>query len=465
MEPKEKYEQLIEEESQELKRELDNYRAMIKCANILSMPKDDIQKYISNLLENQKSLLLLFPQLTSNVQIINFFWENNALELEQVTIALNNILTDERVKDCLNNKEKYELQVKKLESEIKELDEKSLTAKASFILKASISDEEKISILKELAYESCKNATTKEENIIKEKEKESKEIETLFPEEVTVNVNKEGLNKLKEEYLKLKDSIESIISKYYYLINGKDEKYINYNREMAKAIKAQESQDNLNLSTLGIDEFQYKDISMTVLILDMLETKQELELQLDNPNTTLEDISDYFNILKEDYNKAIVLDSILTEEKIEEEKTTNEIYFLLDESNSPFFDMDKFSKDDKKRCQALIEKFEKGVHDHEKGKKHTKFKSNYKKNNIYINRSSNMCVSYIRTKDNKVLILTFADFKEVFDNTEPIALNFDYLIDEALANIKNNNVTFLETQKEFVEYFKEQIKTKGDEHK
>ena len=465
MEPKEKYEQLIEEQLQELKRELDNYRAMIKSAEILSMPKDDIQKYISNLLENQKTLLLLFPQLTSNVQIINFFWENNALELEQVTIALNNILTDERVKDCLNNKEKYELQVKKLESEIKELDEKSLTDKASFILKASISDEEKISILKELAYESCKNATTKEENIIKEKEKESKEIETLFPEEVTVNVNKEGLNKLKEEYLKLKDSIEIIISKYYYLINGKDEKYINYNREMAKAIKAQESQDNLNLSTLGIDEFQYKDISMTVLILDMLETKQELELQLDNPNTTLEDISDYFNILKEDYNKAIALDSILTEEKIEEEKTTNEIYFLLDESNSPLFDMDKFSKDDKKRCQALIEKFEKGVHDHEKGKKHTKFKSNYKKNNIYINRSSNMCVSYIRTKDNKVLILTFADFKEVFDNTEPIALNFDYLIDEALANIKNNNVTFLETQKEFVEYFKEQIKTKGDEHK
>lgn len=463
MEPKEKYEQLIKEQSQELKRELDNYRAMIKSADILSMPKDDIQKYISNLLENQKSLLLLFPQLTSNLQIINFFWENNALELEQVTIALNNILTDERVKDCLNNKEKYELQVKKLESEIKELDEKSLTAKASFILKASISDEEKISILKELAYESCKNATTKEENIIKEKE--SKEIETLFPEEVTVNINKEGLKKLKEEYLKLKDSIESIISKYYYLINGKDEKYINYNREMAKAIKAQESQDNLNLSTLGIDEFQYKDISMTVLILDMLETKQELELQLDNPNTTLEDISDYFNILKEDYNKAIALDSILTEEKIEEEKTTNEIYFLLDESNSPLFDMDKFSKDDKKRCQALIEKFEKGVHDHEKGKKHTKFKSNYKKNNIYINRSSNMCVSYIRTKDNKVLILTFADFKEVFDNTEPIALNFDYLIDEALANIKNNNVTFLETQKEFVEYFKEQIKTKGDEHK
>ena len=87
---------------------------------------------------------------------------------------------------------------------------------------------------------------------------------------------------------------------------------------MSRAIKAQERQEGLNLSTLGIDEFQYKDISMTVLLLDMLETKQELELQLDNPNTTLEDISDYFNMLKEDYNKAIALDSILTEEKIEE---------------------------------------------------------------------------------------------------------------------------------------------------
>lgn len=465
MEPKEKYEQLIEEQSQELKRELDNYRAMIKSADILSMPKDDIQKYISNLLENQKSLLLLFPQLTSNVQIINFFWENNALELEQVTIALNNILTDERVKDCLANKEKYQLQVKRIETEIKEFDEKSLAAKASFILKASISDEEKISILKELAYESCKNATIEKGNIHQAQNKESEEIETLFPEEVTVNVNKEGLNKLKEEYLKIKDSIDSIISKYYYLINGKDEKYINYNREMAKAIKAQESQDNLNLSTLGIDEFQYKDISMTVLMLDMIETKQELELQLSNTNTKLEYISDYFNMLKEDYNKALSLDTILTEEKIEEEKPTNEIYFLLDESNIPLFDIDKFSKDDKKRCQALIEKFEKGVHDHEKGKRHTKLKSDYKKNNIYINRSSNMCVSYIRTKDNKILILTFANFKEVFDNTEPIVLNFNYLIDESLANIKNNNATFLETQKEFTEYFKEQIKTKGDEHK
>ena len=466
MEPKEKYEQLLEQQSQELKRELNKYNTMINSANILNMPKSDIRKYISNLLEHQKTFLLLFPQLTSNFQILKFFYDNNALEIEQVQIAINNILTDEIVKDCLNNIEKYQLQVKNLESQLKELDAKSLTAKAAFILKASITDEEKISILKDLAYTSCKSATEKEEkNKHSEMSKVHEKIESLFTDEKPININQEELNDIKDEYYKIKNNIESIMNKYYYLINGKDEKYINYNKEMARAIKTQESQDNLNLSTLGIDEFQYKDISMTVLILDMLETKQELELQLDNPNTTLEDISDYFNILKEDYNKAIVLDSILTEEKIEEEKTTNEIYFLLDESNSPFFDMDKFSKDDKKRCQALIEKFEKGVHDHEKGKKHTKFKSNYKKNNIYINRSSNMCVSYIRTKDNKVLILTFADFKEVFDNTEPIALNFDYLIDEALANIKNNNVTFLETQKEFVEYFKEQIKTKGDEHK
>ena len=110
------------------------------------------------------------------------------------------------------------------------------------------------------------------------------------------------------------------MSKYYYLINGKDEKYINYNKEMSRAIKEQESKDNLDLSTLGIDEFQYKDISMTVLILDMFEVKAELESQLNNPTATLEDIRDYFNMLKEDYNKAISLDKILTEEKKEEEK-------------------------------------------------------------------------------------------------------------------------------------------------
>ena len=76
-----------------------------------------------------------------------------------------------------------------------------------------------------------------------------------------------------------------------------------------------------------------------------------------------------------------------------------------------------------------------------------------------------MCVSYIRTKDNKVLILTFANFKEVFDNTEPIVSNFDYIIDTTLTNIKNNNALFLEQQQEFTEQFKAMVAVKGDEHK
>ena len=466
MEPKEKYEQLLEEQTQKLKKELNKYKTMIDSANILIMPINDKKRYIENLLEHQKTFLLLFPQLTSNFQILKFFYDNNALEIEQVQIAINNILTDEIVKDCLSNIEKYQLQVKSLESQIKELDEKSLTAKASFILKANITDEEKISILKEIAYESCKSVTKKEEKLKSHKiPTPQEEIESLFTEEETPNINQEELNNIKGEYYKIKNNIESIMTKYYYLINGKDEKYINYNKEMSRAIKEQESKDNLDLSTLGIDEFQYKDISMTVLILDMFEVKAELESQLNNPTATLEDIRDYFNMLKEDYNKAISLDKILTEEKKEEEKTTNEIYFLLDENNNSFFQINKFNKEEKKHCLSLIDKFAKGVHDHEKGKKHTKFKSGYKKNNIYINRSSNMCVSYIRTKDNKVLILTFANFKEVFDNTEPIVSNFDYIIDTTLTNIKNNNALFLEQQQEFTEQFKAMVAVKGDEHK
>ena len=88
------------------------------------------------------------------------------------------------------------------------------------------------------------------------------EIESLFTEEETPNINQEELNNIKGEYYKIKNNIESIMTKYYYLINGKDEKYINYNKEMSRAIKEQESKDNLDLSTLGIDEIQYKDISM-----------------------------------------------------------------------------------------------------------------------------------------------------------------------------------------------------------
>lgn len=466
MEPKEKYEQLLEEQSQKLKRELNKYKTMINIANILIMPINDKKRYIEKLLEHQKTFLLLFPQLTPNFQILKFFYDNNALEIEQVQIAINNILTDEIVKDCLSNIEKYQLQVKNLESQIKELDEKSLTAKVSFILKTSITEEEKISILKELAYTSCKSATEKEEkNKYSEMQKAHEEIESLFTEEETININQEELSNLKEEYYKIKDKIESIIKKYYYLINGKDEKYLNYNKEMARAIREQESQDNLNLSTLGIDEFQYKDISMTVLILDMLEVKEELELQLNNPNTTLDDINDYFNMLKEYYDKALSLDKILTEEKKEEEKTTNEIYFLLNENNNSFFDMDKFSKDDKKLCQALIEKFKKGINDYEKGKKHTKLQSTNKKHNIYINRRSTMYVSYIRTKNNQVLILTFANHSGIFDESTSIAQNHSYLIDTTLNNIENKNPYFIKQQQEFTEQFKSMITVKGDDHK
>ena len=466
MEPKEKYEQLLEQQSQELKRELNKYNTMINSANILNMPKSDIRKYISNLLEHQKTFLLLFPQLTSNFQILKFFYDNNALEIEQVQIAINNILTDEIVKDCLNNIEKYQLQVKNLESQLKELDAKSLTAKAAFILKASITDEEKISILKDLAYTSCKSATEKEEkNKHSEMPKVHEKIESLFKDEKPININQEELNDIKDEYYKIKNNIESIMNKYYYLINGKDEKYINYNKEMARAIKAQESQDNLNLSTLGIDEFQYKDISMTVLMLDMLETKQELELQLNNPNAILEDINDYFNMLKEDYDKALTLDKILTEEKKEEEKNTNEIYFLLDETNTPFFDMNKFSKEEKKHSLSLVEKFGKSLQEYEKGRHHTKLQSRRNLFDIYVNKSSSMCVSYIRAKDNKVLILTFAHINDIYDDSNSIAQNYSYLIENTLKNIENKNDLFLEQQQEFTEQFKDMIAVKGDEHK
>ena len=466
MEPKEKSEQLLEEQSQKLKKELNKYKTMIDSANILIMPINDKKRYIKNLLEHQKTFLLLFPQLTSNFQILKFFYDNNALEIEQVQIAINNILTDEIVKDCLSNIEKYQLQVKSLESQIKELDEKSLTAKASFILKANITDEEKISILKEIAYESCKSVTKKEEKLKSHKiPTPQEEIESLFTEEETPNINQEELNNIKGEYYKIKNNIESIMSKYYYLINGKDEKYINYNKEMSRAIKEQESKDNLDLSTLGIDEFQYKDISMTVLILDMFEVKAELESQLNNPTATLEDIRDYFNMLKEDYNKAISLDKILTEEKKEEEKTTNEIYFLLDENNNSFFQINKFNKEEKKHCLSLIEKFKKGLHDYEKGKKHTKLLSNNKRYNIYINKSSNMCVSYVRTKDNKVLVLTFAPHSDIYDNSNTIAQTYSYVIDENLTKINNQNPNYLKQQKEFTEQFKSMIAVKGDDHK
>ena len=41
-----------------------------------------------------------------------------------------------------------------------------------------------------------------------------------------------------------------------------------------------------------------------------------------------------------------------------------------------------------------------------------------------------MCVSYVRTKDNKVLVLTFAPHSDIYDNSNTIAQTYSYVIDE-----------------------------------
>ncbi len=56
MEPKEKYEQLLEEQSQKLKRELNKYETMINIANILRMSKINTRTYIEKLVRASKDV-------------------------------------------------------------------------------------------------------------------------------------------------------------------------------------------------------------------------------------------------------------------------------------------------------------------------------------------------------------------------------------------------------------------------
>ena len=457
MESKEKYEKLIEEQLQSLKSELNNYKKRLDIANVLSMPRDNIKEYINNLLEQQNLILHFFPELSSNLQIINFFLNNDALEIEQVTIALNNILKNDKVKECIDKKEEYKSQIKRIEHMITDLNENSLSTKVSFILKTNITDEEKISILKDLAYESCMKGTSKEEK------EPLIEPEILFP--IENEEEKEKIASLNKVYSKEKEEIDSLISKNYYLIDGKTSKDLNYVKQMDQIIKNQKEKQSTDSTYLDLKDFEYKNITMTILLIDILEAKKELEKLFKSQDASLEDIEFYYNALKEQYNHALQLDATLLKDKQEEEKTTNDIYFLLDENSNPLFQVDSFSKEDKKRCKSLIEKFEKSIHDYEKGKHHTKLQSRRNLFDIYVNKSSNMCVSYIRAKDNQVLVLTFAHLNDIFDESNSIAQNYNKLIERTLSNIENKNTNFINHQQEFFEQFKTNVEVKGDEHR
>ena len=464
MKPLDKYDQLLEEELNHLKVEYDNYKTKIDCVTVLTFSKDDQNQYVLNLLDNQELLLTTFPQLIDQFKILTFFRKNNALELEQVKIAINNILEDEQVKNTIINQSNYQNLVKRIQEQIEELNNASISSKASFILKINIDDEEKVNILTQLAYESCQNASLKQQKP-KEKTKEELKEEKIEPETLFEERDEAKIENINNKYFAIKPQIENLLNQYYYLINGKSIGTLEYTKQLVDIAKVQKEKDSLDLKSLNLDEFSYKEVSMTMLILDIIEAKQELEKNLQNPASKQDDIEYYFNALKETYSKALILGEAITKDNLEKTKKTDDIYFLLDENNTPFFQLEKFNKEERKRCLSLMEKFKKHIYDYEKGKTHTKLKSKKKINDIYINKSSTMCVSYIRAKDNQVLILTFAHLNEIYDDSTRIDQNYAYLIKETLDNINTKNSSFIEQQYQFSEQFKDQIFSKGDDPK
>lgn len=379
---------------------------------------------VEMILKNKDKLINISSSLEEDINILQFFYDNNAMDTDQVRYTLKSIMNNE-IFNRQYDLDKLEKEKDNLENEInkcnKILVDKEYDSELLIYLfdKFKIDEQEQINILSKIIYDSCKGNKRTYEN---------------------KNVD---ISKLLERYNRLSEIIKNVVEKYYFLIKGKDEKYINYAKEMCEYIK----KSKLDNSQIDIDSnFNYYEESLAVTIISLLEYKKEVDdiVKLVTNNATTQEYSDNIELLLDIIEETIeeskeIIKEYELDNKEKNNSNASNVSILINNEEKVLFDESSFMKEDYKKIVSLIDKLNKGMHDYERGISHTKLQTKYKDYSIFINRTSDMCCAYIRINNEQVLILNFAKLDNIFDSTEQILTKNRDLIKNTVNNITLND--------------------------
>ncbi len=420
----------------------------------LSEAVDEIKKShdVNSILNNREFIVSLNPVVLNYYKIIEFFKENEALDADQVTDAINRILDIDEIKNfegikknIYENKSSYETLISRIKAVIDgNLEDIDFVNK--MILESTLSEKDKLLILSGLAYESTityevkKDRENNKESSIKEdksKKDKFKKLDNLL--DVTPLITK---------YKELSKRVSTYKKELYSYWKDKTSRQLQYAFSLAKLYNS--------------GELERKDIfnntlneRMLILLLSCKEYEDLINMSLKGvtnnklAKSEYDELSYYINALEEN---VTILDKYDATKKVKDSDidVTYEnprVLFLLDKDNNGIIDYSSFTLEDIDKINSLIDKCER------KGKNEKSILLHKVKDvdfDVLVGKTSKIICPYVVLSDGSILILNIATKNKGYDETIGILAGYKDKIKAIRSESTINNLDSLyEEQEEY----------------
>lgn len=420
----------------------------------LSEAVDEIKKShdVNSILNNREFIVSLNPVVLNYYKIIEFFKENEALDADQVTDAINRILDIDEIKNfegikknIYENKSSYETLISRIKAVIDgNLEDIDFVNK--MILESTLSEKDKLLILSGLAYESTityevkKDRENNKESSIKEdksKKDKFKKLDNLL--DVTSLITK---------YKELSKRVSTYKKELYSYWKDKTSRQLQYAFSLAKLYNSGEL-ERKDIFNNTLDE------RMLILLLSCKEYEDLINMSLKGvtnnklAKSEYDKLSYYINALEEN---VTILDKYDATKKVKDSDidVTYEnprVLFLLDKDNNGIIDYSSFTLEDIDKINSLIDKCER------KGKNEKSILLHKVKDvdfDVLVGKTSKIICPYVVLSDGSILILNIATKNKGYDETIGILAGYKDKIKAIRSESTINNLDSLyEEQEEY----------------
>ena len=420
----------------------------------LSEAVDEIKKShdVNSILNNREFIVSLNPVVLNYYKIIEFFKENEALDADQVTDAINRILDIDEIKNfegikknIYENKSSYESLISRIKAVIDgNLEDIDFVNK--MILESTLSEKDKLLILSGLAYESTityevkKDRENNKESSIKEdksKKDKFKKLDNLL--DVTSLIMK---------YKELSKRVSTYKKELYSYWKDKTSRQLQYAFSLAKLYNSGEL-ERKDIFNNTLDE------RMLILLLSCKEYEDLINMSLKGvtnnklAKSEYDELSYYINALEEN---VTILDKYDATKKVKDSDIdvtyeNPKVLFLLDKNNNGIIDYSSFTLEDIDKINSLIDKCER------KGKNEKSILLHKVKDvdfDVLVGKTSKIICPYVVLSDGSILILNIATKNKGYDETIGILAGYKDKIKAIRSESTINNLDSLyEEQEEY----------------
>lgn len=445
-----KFHEVIREYREKVLRAIKEQQELIKTLVDL----DDIiaNRNISGILSNRELLIKINPELENSLRIIEFFYNSNLTNVEQVISNVTTITEDAKVKKYLRGLNRAKNTTRQLTSSIHEYDailnNESLNNEfmVKVLEKSTLSEDEKLEILSYYAFKSCKKDTIE----LKEESEDLTEYQSM----------------VFKSYNDIMNQTNQILNKYYHLITKSTPEQIatiEMTRQLISDIEGTEF-------AFDVSTFKNSKIIMMLYLLELMKDKKECEEQYrlareERSKDNLEMLGLASEVLEESLGKIVDIahDYEFVEEEINSVEPRNYYLFTTDGIN-PLFTVDSLEMIEKDAIIKLLRQSENNIDSYRRGEKHSVLLTETKtKHKIFLNRKHPMASAYIKVDNDTNIIITIDSISSIFGYLENVVLRYSDEIDAFIEQVKNATPEFINDQNAMINTLKNQLTEKKGE--